>query len=63
MTEVKGNGNVTGIKRSLSCSEGEDGFLGFDTGEFELKKAKLKTSSRHPLHFFLLQRNKMTASM
>lgn len=38
MTEVKGNGNVTGIKRSLSCSEGEDGFLGFDTGEFELKR-------------------------
>lgn len=54
MTEVKGNGNVTGIKRSLSCSEGEDGFLGFDTGEFELKKEKLKTSSRHPLRFFFL---------
>lgn len=27
----EGNGNV-GIKRSLSYSEEEDGFLGFDTG-------------------------------
>lgn len=52
MTEVKGNGNVTGIKRSLSCSEEEDGFLGFDTGEFELKKDNLKTSRKHPLLFF-----------
>ena len=30
--ESEGNGNV-GIKRSLSCSEEEDGFLGFDTGK------------------------------
>jgi hypothetical protein len=31
-SEIKGNGNI-GIKRSLSCSEEEDGFLGFDTGK------------------------------
>lgn len=30
--QIKGNGNV-GIKRSLSCSDDEDGFLGFDTGK------------------------------
>lgn len=33
MSEVKGNGDIKGIKRSLSCSEEEDGFLGFDTGK------------------------------
>jgi hypothetical protein len=33
MSEIKGNGNVKGIKRSLSMSEDEDGFLGFDTGK------------------------------
>jgi hypothetical protein len=34
MTEATGNnGIMKGIKRSLSCSEDEDGFLGFDTGE------------------------------
>ena len=31
----EGNGNV-GIKRSLSCSEEEDGFLGFDIGNASL---------------------------
>lgn len=35
MSEIKGNGNVKGIKRSLSMSEDEDVFLGFDTGEIQ----------------------------
>lgn len=30
--EIKGNGKI-GIKRSLSCSDDEDGFLGFNTGK------------------------------
>ena len=35
--EIKGNGNIKGIKRSLSCSDDEDGFLGFDIGELYAK--------------------------
>lgn len=38
--DIKGNGNMRGIKRSLSCSDDDEEFLGFDIGENLSKKIK-----------------------
>jgi hypothetical protein len=38
--EIKGNGNFKGIKRTLSCSDDEDGFRGFDLGKLLLHQKK-----------------------
>lgn len=46
MSRIEGNGNVGGIKRSLSCSEEEDGFLGFDTGKLSKIKCLFVKRSR-----------------